>query len=91
MTPLKKTEARRIAARQKARKQLASIVSGDRDIYEAYRSLYALWCSNNASVQELCPLFQMPGIAPDGSLSVTDQFRSEVTDISRTILPQFES
>jgi hypothetical protein len=91
MTPLKKSNARRAAIRKQASRLLISLVNGDRDIYEAYRQLYGLWCSNNAAVPELRPLFQMPGVEPDGPLTITDEFRSEVETISRTILPQFQS
>jgi hypothetical protein len=50
----------------------------DRDVYEAYQGLYQLWCSHNSAVQELRPLFQMPGIEPNGRLSITEDFRRQV-------------
>ena len=90
MTPLKKSEVRKAAYRKQARKLLASLVNGDRDVYEAYRELYGLWCSNNSAVQELRPLFRMSGVEADGHLSITEEFRKEVVAISQTILQDFE-
>jgi hypothetical protein len=89
MTPVKKSEVRRAASRKHARRLLASLISGDRDVYEAYRELYGLWCANNSAVQELRPLFQISGVEPDGHLSITEEFRKEVVAISQTILPYF--
>ena len=90
MTPPKKSKVRRAAARKAAKEQLTFIVSGDRDVYEGYRYLYALWCSNNAAVQELRPLFRMAGIDAGGRLTVSEEFRNEVKEISRTILLHFK-
>jgi hypothetical protein len=89
MTPLRQSKMRKVAAREQARKLLISLISGERDLYEAYRGLYSLWCSNNAAVQELRPLFRMPGVEADGQLSITDEFRKEVVRISQTILQDF--
>jgi hypothetical protein len=89
MSPLRKSELRRVAAREKARELLTSLINGERDIYEAYRGLYGLWYSNNAAVQELRPLFRIPGVEPDGRLSITEEFQKEVVKISQTILQDF--
>lgn len=90
MTPVRKSEIRKAASRDKARKLLTSLISGDRDAYDVYRSLYLLWCSHNSAVQELRPLFQIPGVEPDGRLSVTEDFRRQVLAISRSVIPFFE-
>ena len=90
MTPVRKSEIRKAASREKARKLLTSLISGDRDAYDVYRSLYLLWCSHNSAVQELRPLFQIPGVEPDGHLSVTEDFRRQVVAISRSVVPFFE-
>ena len=89
MSPLRKSKARKVAAREKARELLTSLINGERDVYEAYRGLYGLWCSNNAAVQELSPLFRMPGVEADGRFSITEEFRKEAVRISQTILQDF--
>jgi hypothetical protein len=60
---------------------------GGVDVYEGYRALYGVWCSNNAAVPELRPLFRIPGVDPDGMLSITDDFRSEIRSLAAKILP----
>jgi hypothetical protein len=89
MTALKQSEVRKTASRKRAKELLGLLINGDHDIYEAYRELYGLWCSNNSAVQELRPLFRMPGVEPDGQLSVTEEFRKEIVAISKTILRDF--
>jgi len=91
MTPVRKTEIRRAASREKARKLLGLLINSDRDVFEAYQGLYQLWCSHNSAVQELRPLFRMPGIVPNGRLSITEAFRRQVVAISRSVLPYFET
>ena len=86
MSPLWKVKLRRLATRKKAAEMLADIISGDADVYIAYRGLYALWCSNNAAVQELRPMFRMD--EPDGLLSVTAEFCAKVQQLAKEILPQ---
>jgi hypothetical protein len=88
MSPISKVELHRLASRQVARELLRDVVAGKADAYQAYRSLYGLWCSNNAAVQELRPLFTMDGIEPGGLLSVTEEFREQVLSLARRILPQ---
>ena len=87
---MRTVEARRIQSRSKARELLQAIDSGQLDAYEGYRQLYGVWCSNNAAVQELRPLFRMPGIDPDGVLSVTSEFRSEVRRLVSTLVLTFQ-
>jgi hypothetical protein len=69
---------------------LEKLISGDIEVYVGYRQLYGFWCSNNAAVQELRPLFRIPGIEPDGMLSVDDNFNSKVRGLAESIIPYFE-
>jgi len=39
-----------------------------------------------AAVQELRPLFRIPGIEPDGQLSVTEEFKGQVRSSAMAIL-----
>ncbi len=88
MSPISKVTHRRVASRQAAREVLQDLVAGKIEPYLAYRRLYALWCGNNAALQELRPLFRMDGIEPDGRLSVTEEFRNNVLTLAKRILPQ---
>jgi hypothetical protein len=88
VTPISKVKTRRRASRQAAKELLQGITTGEADVYLAYRGLYKLWCTNNAAVQELRPLFRIDGVDPDGQLSVTDEFRETVRTLARDILPQ---
>ena len=85
MSPVRKTTLRRAKYRKRADEILESLRQGTGDVYESYRALYALWCSNNAAVQELRPLFRIPGIEPDGPLSVTDEFKKAVRSLAKEI------
>ncbi len=66
------------------------MVSETMNTYEAYRVLYGVWCGNNAAVQELRPLFHMPGIEPDGCFSVTEDFKRQAKSIAGEILSNLE-
>jgi len=68
---------------------LKELVAGTVDEYEAFRQLYGFWCSNNAAVPELRPLFRMEGIVADGPISVTREFRDQIVAIAKQILPLF--
>ena len=89
MSPLRKSAARELAAREEAKSLLSDMPAGSVDEYVGYRHLYGLWCSNNSAVQELRPLFRMPGVAPDGTIHVTAEFRAKVLELARRILPKF--
>lgn len=89
MSPVRKTTLRRSRVRKHTEALLRSLSEGSIDAYEGYRRLYGVWCSYNAAVLELRPLFRMPGIEPDGRLSVTDAFRAEVRSLAGQILPSF--
>jgi hypothetical protein len=86
---ISKKEIRRLASRQAARATLQDLVNSRVDAYDAYRSLYRLWCSNNAALQELRPLFRVDGVDADGRISVTAEFREHVRSMASRILPQF--
>ena len=72
--------------RQTAKELLISLTSGASDAYETYRSLYHLWITHHAAVPQLQPLFEMPGIEPNGQISVTEDFRSHVRSVATTVL-----
>ena len=89
MSPLRKTEIRKRAARQRAGELMSAIASGSLDPYDGYRSLYMLWCGNNAAVPELRKMFRLKGIEPDGVLSVTDEFRAKIRSLASEISVEF--
>ena len=90
MSPARKTRLRRVASRDKARRILQAIVAGELETYVGFRQLYRLWIGNNAAVQELRPMFRLPGIEPDGTLSVTPQFNETVRRTASEVLGHFE-
>ena len=89
MSPISKVKLRRAASRRTARDLLQDLVAGKVDTYEAYRRLWGLWCTNNAGLQELRPLFRIEGIEPEGCFSVTAEFREQVLSLANEILPNF--
>ena len=72
--------------KQAARELLRGLASGSSDAYETYRNLYFLWITQNAALQELRPLFTIPGVEPDGQLSVTEEFKGQVRSSAIAIL-----
>ena len=60
---------------QKARGVLQKIADGSRDPYEGYREVYGMYVGTDGLVEELKPLFRMPGIEPDGTIHVNEAFR----------------
>lgn len=72
--------------RQTAKELLIGLTYGSSDVYETYRSLYHLWLTQNAAVPELQSLFEIPGIEPNGQISVTEDFRSHVRSLANTVL-----
>jgi hypothetical protein len=85
VSPVSKT----LADRERALAHLQALSKGTDNVYESYRSLYSLWCSNNSAVPELKPMFRIPGIEPDGRLTVDDAFRETLHSLAAKILPQF--
>jgi hypothetical protein len=51
--------------------------------------LYSLWCSNNAAVPELRPLFQIEEICPGSTFSVTAEFKERVFSLAEEVLLTF--
>ena len=85
--PLRKSQIVAARARKEAHSVLQALAYGDLDVYEGYRQLYRLWVSRNAAVQELRPLFRMPGVDTDGIFSIDEPFRNDVIRIAKEILP----
>jgi len=69
---------------------LRGLTSGTADTYETYRSLYQIWQFHNSSVPELRPLFNIPGVEPDGRLSVTEDFKKQVLSTATAILANLQ-
>jgi hypothetical protein len=84
-----KVELRRQATRKASLKILEQIVSGEIEVYIGYRNLYAQWCGNNSAVPELRPMFGIPNISPNSTLSVTEEFKAQIISIAREILTHF--
>jgi hypothetical protein len=76
--------------RQTAKELLRGLASGTADTYETYRSLYQIWLFHNSSVQELRPLFSIPGVEPDGQLSVTEDFKKQILSSATAILASLQ-
>ena len=90
MSPISKIEKRRRASRQAARNYLEAVVTGKADAYEGYRKLWGLWCSNNAALQELRPLFRIPDVELEGVFIVTPGFRAQIALLAQAIPPKFQ-
>jgi hypothetical protein len=75
---------------QRAKELLHGLASGTAEAYESYRSLDQIWRFDNSSVQELQPLFSIPGIEPDGQLSITEDFRRQVQSSATVILASLQ-
>jgi hypothetical protein len=88
VSPISKIKKRRIAFRRAAMEALQTLAGGQVDAYMTYRRLYSLWCGNNAALQELKPLFRIPGIDPDGQIAVNSEFREQVSSVAKNILPR---
>ena len=87
--PISKTETRQLATRKLVKELLEQIVAGEIEVYVGYRRLYGQWCKNSAAVQELRPMFRIPGIEPDGLLSVSEKFNKEIVSMAQELLPYF--
>ena len=91
MSPLQKIAIRRAKCRERAVVELKVLIDPQSDAYQRYRNLYSLWYSNNAAVPELRPLSRIPGIEPDGFLSITTEFKERVRSLANELLPAFTS
>ena len=85
-----RVDQRRLANRQRVKTLLQQLISEQSDVYSLFRQLYTIWCSNNAAVQELRPMFRLDGVEPDGHLSVTPEFTMRLRALASEILPKFE-
>lgn len=54
---------------------MVGIAEGHVDPYEGYRAVYGIYFGTSGLIEELKPLFQIPGIYPDGAIQVDDEFR----------------
>ena len=88
MSPISKVAIGRARDGSRALGHLRELGAGSSH-YEDHRALYLLWCSNNGAVKALRPLFRIPGIEPDGQLSITEEFRKTVQTVASEILPEF--
>jgi hypothetical protein len=57
---------------------LETVADGSCDPYEGYRQIYAIYAGTSGALAELKPLFRIPGIYPDGPISVNEEFRCVV-------------
>jgi hypothetical protein len=86
MTPISKKEQHRNRSRQEARNLLQRIVSGEGELYVGYKQLWRIWAGHNSAVPELRPLFRMPGVDPDGVLSINAEFEASVRNVAAQVL-----
>jgi hypothetical protein len=89
MSPLQKTAIRRAKCREQAVVEPKALIDPQSDAYQHY--LYGLWHSNNAAVPELRPLSRIPGIEPDGFLSITTEFKERARSLANELLPAVAS
>ena len=80
MKPVIHSRRRRVAARkalalEKARGVLQMIVDGSHDPYEGYREVHGIYVGTSGLAEKLKPLFRLPGVEPDGTLHVNENFR----------------
>jgi len=73
---------RRTDALAEARALLEQVCEGTLDAYEGYRRVYSIYTGTSGALHDLKPLFRIPGIEPDGSLQVNDEFRNTVRSIA---------
>ena len=74
----RRSTERRLRALEKARLVLEAVADGSRNTYEGYREVYAIYIDTSGLVEELKPLFRLPGVYPDGPITVDDDFRRTV-------------
>jgi hypothetical protein len=79
----RRSAQRRAQALEKAREVIKNIESGGLDPYEGYRALYGIYLDTSGMLEELKPLFRLPGIEPDGFIHVDDAFRHTVVSVAK--------
>jgi hypothetical protein len=75
-----RTVERRAVSMERAHSILEQMVDGSISPYDGYRLLYGLYASSSGLLAELKPLFRLPGIEPDGCLTVDDEFNLAVRE-----------
>jgi hypothetical protein len=86
--PRRRSSQRRTQALAKARAVIRTIADGSLDPYEGYRQVYGIYLDTSGAAEELNPLFRLPGIVPDGSVRVDDEFRRTVISAAAHWLEQ---
>ena len=86
MTPARKIALRRQKSRARAKEIVTAIASGKEYVAEDYLALYAEYAANPAALEEIKPLFRIPGIDPGGRFSVDDYFNKTVKMLAAGIL-----
>ena len=62
----------------KAQQLIEQISEGDLDPYEGYQQLYGIYLDSSGSLEDLKPLFRLPGIVVGGCFPVNDAFRATI-------------
>jgi hypothetical protein len=77
--PRRRSTQRRLAAIADARTLLRAIADTDCDLLLTYLQVYGIYLKSSGMVEELKPLFHLPGVYVD-SLSLTDEVRRTIRD-----------
>lgn len=75
--PRRRSTQRRVAALNEARGLLLAIAESDCDLLLTYRQLYGIYLRDSGTVEELKPLFRLPGIFIE-SISLNDDVRGVI-------------
>jgi hypothetical protein len=75
---MRRSTERRLRAIERARRVVNAVADGSRDPYEGYRELYSIYLGSGGNLEELKPLFRLPGIEADGCIHVDDEFRGTI-------------
>jgi hypothetical protein len=75
--PRRRSTQRGLMALNEARTLLQTITESDCDLLLTYGQLYGIYLKDSGMVEELKPLFRLPGFSVD-SLSLNDQVRSTI-------------
>jgi hypothetical protein len=86
MSSVRKIKERRQKSRDRAKELLSAIASEKDYIAEEYLALYGEYTSNPAALEEIKPLFRIPGIEPGGTLSVDDYFNKTIKTLAVDLL-----
>jgi len=75
----RRSKQRHLAAIEEARILLRAIADSDCDLLLTYLQVYGIYSKSSGMVEELKPLFRLPGVYID-SLSLTDEVRRTIKD-----------